>query len=84
MPRSRPASNPISFHKPTGQFYVTQRESEPTWEPIQMLRSPDTSIWLVARVPDKQLAKRSRSLPRSWPIVLWPASVRIGVMPVTR
>lgn len=24
MPRSRPASNPISFHKPTGQFYVTQ------------------------------------------------------------
>ncbi len=24
MPRSRPASNPISFHKPTGQFYVTR------------------------------------------------------------
>jgi len=24
MPRSRPASNPISFHKRTGQFYVTR------------------------------------------------------------
>jgi len=24
MPRSRPASNPLSFHKPTGQFYVTR------------------------------------------------------------
>ncbi|HSA27910.1 MAG TPA: hypothetical protein P5159_15360, partial [Phycisphaerae bacterium] len=24
MPRSRPASNPLSFHKPTGQYYVTR------------------------------------------------------------
>lgn len=24
MPRSRPASSPLSFHKPTGQFYVTR------------------------------------------------------------
>jgi integrase len=24
MPRSRPASNPLSFHKPTGQHYVTR------------------------------------------------------------
>jgi hypothetical protein len=24
MPRSRPASNLLSFHKPTGQFYVTR------------------------------------------------------------
>jgi hypothetical protein len=24
MPRSRPASNPVSFHKPTGQYYVTR------------------------------------------------------------
>lgn len=24
MPRSRPASNPLSFHKPTGRFYVTR------------------------------------------------------------
>lgn len=24
MPRSRPASDPISFHKPTGQYYVTR------------------------------------------------------------
>jgi len=24
MPRSRPSSDPISFHKPTGQFYVTR------------------------------------------------------------
>ena len=25
MPRSRPASNPLSFHAPTGQHYVTRR-----------------------------------------------------------
>ena len=25
MPRSRPASNPLSFHKPTGQYYVTRQ-----------------------------------------------------------
>ena len=24
MPRSRPTSDPISFHKPTGQYYVTR------------------------------------------------------------
>ncbi len=24
MPRSRPASNPVSFHKPTGHYYVTR------------------------------------------------------------
>ncbi len=24
MPRSRPASNPVSFHKHTGQYYVTR------------------------------------------------------------
>jgi len=24
MPRSRPASDPLSFHKPTGQYYVTR------------------------------------------------------------
>ncbi len=24
MPRSRPSTDPISFHKPTGQFYVTR------------------------------------------------------------
>jgi integrase len=24
MPRSRPATDPLSFHKPTGQFYVTR------------------------------------------------------------
>ena len=24
MPRSRSASNPLSFHKPTGQYYVTR------------------------------------------------------------
>ncbi|MCB9851913.1 MAG: hypothetical protein H6819_02360 [Phycisphaerales bacterium] len=25
MPRTRPASNPISFHKPSGQYYTTRR-----------------------------------------------------------
>ena len=24
MSRSRPASNPLSYHKPTGQYYVTR------------------------------------------------------------
>ncbi len=24
MPRSRPASNPLSYHKHTGQYYVTR------------------------------------------------------------
>jgi len=24
MPRTRPSTDPISFHKPTGQFYVTR------------------------------------------------------------
>ena len=26
MSRSRPASNPLSYHKPTGQYYVTREE----------------------------------------------------------
>lgn len=52
MPRSRPASNPISFHKPTGQFYVTRAGKR-----IHLGADPDAALasYYVTVRPTSQL-----------------------------
>ncbi|MCC7313787.1 MAG: tyrosine-type recombinase/integrase [Planctomycetes bacterium] len=76
MPRSRPASNPISFHKPTGQFYVTragrriylgadEKAALAAYYDLVRGESPKQAVSKAAAISAKELANRFLASQRS-------------------
>ncbi len=61
MPRSRPASDPISFHKHTGQYYVT-RGSKYIYLGAERHAALDRYYRLAAGIPEPQAAAAGVSI----------------------